>query len=145
MGPGQRLHHLGIAGSLADRRERGLSGLARRVGGHVLVETSEDILYINEVTHREAPLKAFGVSERRALCLVDADRTTDEPQQARVEQLGALILGQPQALAEPSREQRRPDAGLRGRSDSQIGGNGDGPKDLGELDRGVRHTRGCKG
>ncbi len=145
VGPGQRVQHLGIAGSLANRHESGLSVFARRLGGHVLVETSEDILDIEEVTHRQTPLKALDVSEGRAPFFVYADRTTDEPQQARVEQLGTLILGEAQALAEPTREQRRPDAGLRRRSNSEVGGNGDGPKDLGELDRGVRHTRGCNG
>ena len=144
VGPGQRVQHLGIAGSLANRHESGLSVFARRLGGHVLVETSEDILDIEEVTHRQTPLKALDVSEGRAPFFVYADRTTDEPQQARVEQLGTLILGEAQALAEPTREQRRPDAGLRRRSNSEVGGNGDGPKDL-ELDRGVRHTRGCNG
>ena len=76
VGPGQRVQHLGFAGSLANRHESGLSVFARRLGGHVLVETSEVILDIDEVSHREAPLKALGVSEGRALCLVDADRTT---------------------------------------------------------------------
>ena len=66
MGPGQRVDHLGVAGSLTDRLESGLSVLTRRVGGHGLVETSEDILDVDEVTHRQAPLKTLGVSEGRA-------------------------------------------------------------------------------